>query len=216
VVAVTAAVVSSLRQTAARRQRLALMGFSPVAHPDPELSERLSALSRRHGGGRVRVRNVLRKDADGYQLYILDATTQRGESASDTQETVVLVSPRLRLPGFSLFPKVEAGGFLAETANRVMVTLLGRMMPAIEMPEHPEFARRYTLFGTDEAGVRAAFSDDILAHLSEAPGLVVEAGGDTLTLARLPMPGKAAKTALPPLEESLREAAVLFDLLRAG
>lgn len=204
----------SRKQAAARRQRMLDIGFAPVEPPGPELVERVTALRRRRSPKGTRVTNVFRKEGDGYQLYVLDAVSVGSDEDSTSQENVVLISPHLGLPAFALVPKLEMGGFMAAAANRLVARMLSRAMSAVEVPTHAAFSRRYSLFGDSPEEVRAALSDEALTHLAETGGCAVEACGDTLVVGRLPMGGKGAGPAKGQLEESLREAVILFDLLR--
>lgn len=208
------AVVATRKQASARRQRMLDIGFAPVEPPDPELVERVTVLRRRRSPKGTRVTNVFRKEGDGYRLYVLDAVSVGSDEDSTSQENVVLISPHLRLPAFALVPKLEIGGFVAAAANQLLARLLSRAMPAVEVPTHPEFTRRYSLFGDSPEEVRSALTDEALTHLAETGGCALEAHGDTLVVGRLPMGGKGAGPAEGQLEESLREAVILFDLLR--
>lgn len=97
-------------------------------------------------------------------------TTGSGKSAHTHSQTVVMFTDGAKgLPEFQLSPEGVLHG-LAEVFGA----------QDIDFEQSEEFSKRYLLKGPDEAAIRRAFTIDVLAWFSAAPGWRVQSGGGRL------------------------------------
>ncbi len=120
------------------------------------------------GRGRA-ASNAIVADSGDLRLVIFDYkyTTGGGKSQTTHRQSVVLVtSPSLRLPSFSLAPE----NFFHRFAE-----MLG--FPDIDFDDDPEFSRRFLLKGPDEAAIRTLFDARRRAAFLKLPPVHVEGSG---------------------------------------
>jgi len=167
-----------------RDQALRALGFWPAEAPDPGLVPRLVALHRRSRRQNLRVENLReRRGADG-TLYLFDLRDRSGKNSRVRHGTLAVLSARLRLPRFSLSPRIDREGRLAAVANLLLEKLTRGSGERVAFPGHAELERRYSVRGPDPEAIRRFFTDDRLRWLAERPHWMVEAEGDLFTFAR--------------------------------
>lgn len=149
--------------------------FSPDSNDSlPALQDRFHLFSQGHAR---KMSNVMRGSANGIDVTLFDYryTTGSGKSSSTWNQTVILFqSGLLQLPAFTLRP---------ESVFHRIKQAFG--YPDIDFDTHPEFSKQYLLQGADGNGVRALFSDALLAHFAQSKGVSAEGIGDQLLYCRV-------------------------------
>lgn len=179
IIAITIGLVGHYREKQRTEELLATadrMGFSFSPEAEPSL---LGTLSHFHlfsqGRGR-KIRNVMRKRLASVEVAIFDYqyTTGSGRHSSTHYQTVVLFeSERLQLPDFTLRPEDvfhKIGGFFG--------------YQDIDFEANPAFSDTYLLQGSDEAQIRAVFTDEVLSYYVQHWRACTEASGRQLVYYR--------------------------------
>ena len=109
------------------------------------------------------LRNLLTSPAGDPRAVVFDYTfvTGGGKSQQTHRQTVFYAtSHQLELPAFSLRPE----NFLHRIGE-----IVG--FQDIDLEAHPEFSRLFLLRGADEAAIRSALGDRVVAFLERRPGV---------------------------------------------
>jgi hypothetical protein len=147
-----------------------------------------------------KIENLFQGTIRGFQVSVFNY--RRFGSAAERNviwQTVVMIrSPRINLPWFSLSPQGKS----------LMSRINDALTPDINFSSNPAFSASYRLLGSDEAGIRQVFDSRVLAYFEAGGGsdkFVVEGGGNAILLYRH---GSLAAPAemRPMLEEALRIA----------
>jgi hypothetical protein len=115
---------------------------------------------------------MLHGEADHVELAIFDYqyTTGHGKSRRTPRQTVLyLQAADLNLPDFALRP---------EHLFDKIGSALG--FHDINFDTHPEFSRRFSLKGTDDATLRLLFDEQVLSFFEGASGISVEGAGQQM------------------------------------
>jgi len=123
-------------------------------------------------GKRRRIRNVIHGETARETVGIFDYlyVTGGGKNSNHHSQTVVVIqSPELNLPSFTLCPE--------HLFNKI-ASFFG--YTDINFESHPEFSRRFLLRGADEEAVRKQFTPALLSYFENRTGVTVEGGGNTL------------------------------------
>ena len=115
-----------------------------------------------------RAHNFFHKNFGEYQLSIFDYKTSRHNN--DT--CFLFSSPSINFPSFELYPN--------NINNKLNIPIFNTKRFSIS--QNPQFAKKYLLNGKDESAIRAFFNDDLIAHLLESEGLVIEGRGNSLLM----------------------------------
>jgi len=154
------------------------------------------------GRGR-RGRNMVSGEQGGTGVWVFDYryTTGGGKHSHTHRQTVLCFrSGEFQLPKFS----VEAEGVMSRIGN----SLFG--MQDIDFNTHPEFSKRFLLRGESEAGVREAFTPEVLSFFEgQSQKLRVEGNGTYLLVYRASRRVKPAKVG-----DFLKEGFGIFDVFR--
>lgn len=205
-------VAADRERKAARSREAATHGFRPVVPPDPRIVERIVGLYRTSAGQPLEVRDLHRKEAGGHTLYLFDLADRSGESTNlMCDRAVAVVSAALRLPRFSIIPRIEHEGKLAAVGNWLLERFATRAGAPVDVPSAPAFERRYTLAAADEAAARRFFNAERLARLAETQYCMIEGDGDMLTVDRLEL-DPARRRPATSLGERLRHAERLLEV----
>lgn len=179
-----------------------------------DLLRKVIRLHQRQAHQSIEFRNLFQKGEPDATFYLFDLQDNSGDSSDLTAEGVIAVlSPLLKLPRFSIFPKVDMQGKFAELANRFLTWAIARSATHIPFEANPHFERRYMVCGEDERAVRHFLSDYHLSRLSRGEYWQIEAEGDLFTLSKVDF-SSGMKNRETDLRERLREARMLFDLFR--
>lgn len=180
----------SRRQNARSRDAAALLGFSPhPARPGTaaQLDERLGSLplfdeGRRGITGRrsKTLHSVLTRPVPGGEDFVFvlndDVQTRDGGGANTTEDYRVAAFRRhgRALPAFMIAPEgllSRIGGTLGWSTD-------------IDVPDHPEFSRRYVVRGDDIAAVVELLAGPPALHLAGTRGWTVQGAGEWVIAAR--------------------------------
>jgi hypothetical protein len=123
-------------------------------------------------GQGVEARNVMQGEIDRMTVSLFDYTyvTGSGKSRTNHHQTVVGLSlPTLALPAFVLKP---------ENIFHKVGSAFG--MQDIDLPEAPDFSKRFLLRGAREHAIRAAFNPGVLDFFERHEGMSAEGRGNHL------------------------------------
>jgi len=123
-------------------------------------------------GHNKQARNVMQGDLDGVAVSLFDYTyvTGSGKTSHNHHQTVVGLSlPTLALPAFVLKP---------ENIFHKVGSAFG--MQDIDLPEAPDFSKRFLLRGAREHAIRAAFIPGVLDFFERHEGMSAEGRGNHL------------------------------------
>lgn len=170
-----------------KRKLTAALGFTPI-EPDERLNAKISQLYMSGTRGKnFCLKHVSRKELPDGEMYLFDVIETSGEDNSiSDQQALAIVSHRLNLPPFVLYPKVDSdtymlGGF-ANKLIRWATTFIGQ---PVDFPEYPDFQKKYTVSSPDPEPVRRFFSPSLARTLANTSLYQMYAGGDAFTFSRL-------------------------------
>lgn len=187
-------------------------GFHEAPGRAADLAERMKTLHH-HWGERHGVQGAKRKSDWGYELLLFDLREPDEGSSRLTLHQAVLVSPDLKLPRFTLFPRMQGTGLTAAMTNKALAWVGSQFPVHPAFPDAPEFDARYMVWGNDEAALREFFTPARLARLAETEELQVEGDGDALHFSRVPF-ARLKQTYADKLQEVLRNAKTLHDIFK--
>jgi len=171
--------IAASRRGAANRQdesEMRMMGFVEADDDEQEaLSRKLNRLyetglpGETTGSGKL----YMRLEHD-HAIYVLRAAGG-GNSAP---QSIVLVSPEMTLPSFTLVPNLRQDGLLADLANQLLESTFSRVFNRIPVSEPRHFHDVYDLYGDHADRVLSFLTPSRLGRLSGiTPGYVM-AGED--------------------------------------
>ncbi|MEO0769449.1 MAG: hypothetical protein AAFY72_08440 [Cyanobacteria bacterium J06649_4] len=122
-------------------------------------------------GSRRHFRHVIQRNCGIATVFVGEyfySTGTRKRRRSHLQTVVVVSSPKLRLPEFSLVPEK-------------LFHKVGRLFSYqdINFASHPDFSRKYLLRGTNETDVQSCFHEGVLEFFQRQPLVSVE-GADSV------------------------------------
>ena len=95
---------------------------------------------------------------------------------------LAFVSPLWNLPRFQAMPRMEGEGFFANLANKAAEGLAEIKMDVIKFQHIPNLADRYLIATPEIPAAQVNPPDEFLRALAANPGLILHAGGDTMTI----------------------------------
>lgn len=127
------------------------------------------------GHGR-QIENAVRGATNGFQVSVFDFTYYVTFSTRKIrkQTVVMITSPQINLPLFSLQP--QGKGLFQKMGNA--------FNNDINFPSNPSFSGKYLLYGHDQAGIVRAFDNRVLSHFDANDGFSVEGGGNLILIYR--------------------------------
>jgi len=203
--------------TTSRDQTLAGMGFTPVGQPDEGFQQKMYRLYTNRRWHTFFLDSVFRKPfPEGeYCFFNLYETTGRSHTRLVNMGLAV-ISPRLNLPCFAMYPRPAGTGVAAGLANKFQDTLFAALGNQVSFEFHPAFQKQYMVISDDPGGVRRFFSPEILNRLTQVPAFYIVAGGDTFTVERAEYHNKRVVTLEPEdVRQIQSDAKGLFMLFTA-
>lgn len=223
IVAVIAALIllairSSRRNRERRQQVFGALGFSSV-DPPSSLVEKISrlyhdtALVRRGKSGRIRLSHVFGRRVGDGEMFVFDLIDVSGDEDSHSERQVVaVVSARLQMPTFLLFPKSDQTGGASRAANRLLTWLASKVAASLEFPGVPQFGERYLVISADTDRTRKFLDAALLKHFADTPLLLIHAGHDLFTLSRI----GNTRQKIEEIADLVGQAESLFRLFQSG
>jgi hypothetical protein len=206
------------RKRGVEKQTAALdMGFQLVKEVDPSLTDRIIQFYKKSKGQNLRVRNVFERSESDATLYLFDLLDYSGESVNYLADgAIMVVSPSLRLPRFSIYPKLGDRSHVSGWADALLEKIATRQMDQIVLGKNPYFEKNYFLTGENEAEVREFLTEYILSHFNDQKFWRIEAGGDLFTFSNLDSRRNIDAGSPLELRDRQQEALSLFELFRAS
>jgi len=181
------AIQSSRKDVEKKQQSARSLGFSPV-ESNPKLTAEIAELYRRpKAHTNYEVRNVSRKVIPDGEMYLFDLVDTSGKDDSWLEyQSVAIVSPYLKMPPFTLFPKADKKYALSGLANKVLEWGMSFVGTPVDFPEYPEFDARYILTSEEGSDWVRGFFDQSLAHyFSHTQMFTLHAGGSIFTFSEM-------------------------------
>ncbi len=175
-----AVVISAVRK-ARRKQReekrlFREFGFEEITQPPEDLLNMISGLRPRLNR-KFRIANIYCLSRSDATLRIFDIFNSGNNSSS--QKAITVTSDTVSLPRFSVYPRVNFGGFLGRFVNKLVVKIAGKDMIEIKPNRQERFLQKYLLLGKDEEAVSALFSGNLAMRILEKERLYhIEALGN--------------------------------------
>jgi len=192
----------SVRKTAKETQQaVSELGFTPV-QDTTALAQRIFPLYHRSWmGNDFRLEEAYRKVTPDAEVYLFSLLDMSGDDSSITEKrAVAILSQYLKLPFFSITPKihesmhpsVKSGAGLGELGNKLMEWAVAKTGTIVNLPEFPEFHARYTLIPEeDPARLRGFFERGAARYLSQTHSLALRCNGDLFTFSEINAPRRA-------------------------
>ena len=193
------------------------LGFTPLDGPWPDLLKRLSEIYTR-SSMRLELENVFFLQRGGADIYLYDLRDiNSGEAFWFAEDALLIVSPALRLPDFTLLPR-PYGGLTARTPGawmleRAMMMRVGRVgHTRVVFSDSAWFDERFFVTGLDEDAVRALLTHTRRSQLVQyAADLEFFGRQDMLAVRRIP-PGRPMS--LEQLRLQVSKAMAVYEILR--
>ncbi|HEV2492089.1 MAG TPA: hypothetical protein VG204_03350 [Terriglobia bacterium] len=211
-------IIVSQKGRRAEKQELTLgLGFHPVEESGGGLA---SEIIRLHGRGfhqRLQVRNLCKRGEGECDVYLFDLWDSSSASTDPLAENgVAVVSGRLNLTRFSIFPKVPGSGKLASAANRLWRRLEAGDQATIPVGDGSRFNQEYFLAGDIEGAVRKAMTDEVLERIGAKLYRQIEGDRNMFTYDRIILDPSAQNSKEIQVQERVAEALEVFGLLRSS
>ena len=175
------------RSSAQRLERAKALGFEPLEELDQAVLQRLNRLYRANHKQDLQPKNVFEQRQNDAVFYMMDIMDTSGDESSDLgEDVVVIVSPYLSLPRFSLapIPKMDGrmGGLINKAIDQLM-DVVGARQGLVRVPfdQYPEIDENYIIFGSDPDLLMNYFTSSYMSgFFNIKPKYEITAGGDTL------------------------------------
>ena len=206
------AVRTARKREEERRRVTQEFGFREAPERAEELAARMKILHH-HWSDHHGLDNLKGKTEWGYELLLFDLCDSSGDSVGREPDQAVCLSPDLRLPRFTIFPKMEGTGVMASMTNKALGWVASRFAVHPAFPDAPEFDAKYLIWGDDEAALREFFTPARLGRLAETEEIQLEGSGDALLFSWVPY-HQVKKTYAEKLQYLLQNGRVLFDIFK--
>jgi hypothetical protein len=188
-------------------RQVAEFGLEPVPEDDPDLLQRWQRLERNRVNP-PRIALAWKRDDSLGRLYVLELWMDNQNERKLQGEHLLVVSPRLGLPRFGLFPKVDLPRLIAPLARGFRDHVLGSL-GLVAFEDHPEFERGYSVVGQDPAAIRQFLTEPRLRELARLPYRRLEADGNMFSYARSEPESRKVLKPWSSLRERIEEAQAL-------
>jgi hypothetical protein len=190
--------------------KLPILGFRPIAAPEPELQDRLSILT---GGGEALNLNLL--DRGGYRLYLFQIlrVDPSGEEIPEAPFAASIRSVDLFLPRFCLLPCQE-DDLPAERLSSLTTVLSSQRLKPVPCPGFPELEARFALYAASPPDAAYFFTASRLECLAQhADAWYLQGENDLLIFERLSLRDGALSDDAR-LQAAIADAGELFGIFR--
>jgi len=181
---ITGSVRRAKQQKKRRIEFLRNLGFYSVPEDEPMLVQKIASLNPKKTGP-FSTKNLQVRKEYSYSLYLYDLHDSSGDGTTINHDQVSLVAGEWSLPRFSILPKIESKGFLAQMANQAMTWAAGLAFVRVDFPEDPPFQDHFILAGDDESALRAFFTPARRQQLLEHHSWCLEGYHDILNLSKM-------------------------------
>ncbi len=219
IISIMGLIVYQMFNAGKKRQRhknetRAAHGFHLVDLPEAELVQRLISLHQKREHQRLGIKDLAVRNESDFRFYTYDILDTSGNDSHRHEEWVLaILSPYLKLPRFTLIPKIDMPGKLASLANHFLEKLTVKHAHKINFDSHEQFSRRYMVTGNNDEDIRRLFNEQVLNHLSNTIFWLVEGDGDLLTFSRFQFNRQGNKNRMENLGEKINEGRSLFNMM---
>ncbi len=210
-------VLVSQKRNRAEKQELTLeLGFRPVEESGGGVAGEIIRLHGRGFHQRLQVRNLSKREEAECDVYLFDLEDSSSDRTDPIAEGgVAVVSSRLNVPRFSVFPKVPGSGKLSSVANRLLQRFALGDRAAIPVGDNSRFDQEYVLAGDIPGEIRKVMTGELMDYIAAKPYRQIEAGRSMFTYDRIILDPSAKASKERQAAERVAEALELFRLLRA-
>jgi hypothetical protein len=171
-----------------KKQQIAQsLSFSPI-EADPKLTGEIAELYRRPGSQtKYELRNVSRRVIPDGEIFLFDLVDTSGEDDNWAErQSVAIVSPYLKMPPFTLFPKADQKYALSGLANKVLEWGMSFVGTPLDFSEYPEFDARYIVTSNESTDwVRGFFDQSLAQYFSHTQMFTLHAAGNIFTFSEM-------------------------------
>jgi hypothetical protein len=193
------------RKRCDRQQIAAALGFTPIEELDDVTVSQLIRFHQHTHTQELIVRHAAERIEAGTRWLLFDLVDHSGDSNSTLVDAgVAVISEKLQLPRFSLFPRLGEKGRLNDFANHFLEMLIEKRRNRIRLATNAHFEERYFLLGDDEPAITEFLDDYRLSRLGQATYRHLEAAGDCFSYSRFVFATRGKR--------DIAEARVLLEL----
>jgi len=162
------------------KRMLAEFGFTDITATEPDIIGKIRETKNRRY--QVNYKRIYKRSRMDCTIYYIEYTV--GKEKAERQRMMVLESPYLDLPRFTLYPRLVMGRFLGKLLTRILsYAFAGRNTRPIPLTSYPEFDKAYMLYGSDSPAVNQIFSGAVVRHImSRKHNLYIEANKDVMVV----------------------------------
>jgi hypothetical protein len=199
-----------------KRARAEQLGFVPLVDVPSSVQKRIDWLHIHHPTQVLEIRNLAALERGDHTVFMFDLLDVGGSEVSALQDDIILVtSPELSLPRFTIVPKILQNGILAEWVNKALQSLVERQgYERIQMRD-PGFNNRFLVFTEDPAPSSSFLERISMSGFPQLSYVTIEAGGDAFSYGQLPLPSQAQSPSQA-LQSRLQEAERWYQLFRSA
>lgn len=216
-VAVVYAIANHRKKEARKKETALAAGFTPFDDSSSQVSRRIMGLFENPRRKHLELSHLwLKRFPDG-EMYLYDLKETSGESDDQlADQDLLFVSSYLRMPRFTLIPRLDVNGKLGEMFDHFMrwAVSAGGFKP-LESLGNPEFDDRYWVSGPDHAAIQQFLTPDRLAWLADTQSYHLEAEGDAFTFNYAMYGGQQAgrSAAQPDLNQKISQGMQIYNWL---
>jgi hypothetical protein len=200
------------------RARMAtVLGFKPLEQLDQETSSRLISLHRHTHTQELKVSDAAERIEGTSRMILFDLMDYGGDSVSTLVNAgIAMISDDLKLPRFSLIPRVVEKGRLADISNRFLEMLIEKRSNRIQLGKNSFFEERYFLLGDDVHAIEEILDEYRLSCLAQFAYRHLEADGGVFTYSRFVFTTRAERNVQADIKRDIAEARRLLELFSSS
>ena len=201
-----------MKEAREEKQRdLKTLGFEPLDPPPAAVAQPILALHRRGRTSGHKIERLYERRGSGDRLYLFNL--KDASSGSARSGVIGAVSPRLRVPRLTIFPRLEGEGRLSALGNLLLRKLGQRHGSAVDFGAHSRFSRRHFVSAPDAEAVRRFLTQRRLDCLAQMGPMAVEAEGDRFTYQEVHLGRRKAESHRAETAQRVQHAEELLRIL---
>jgi hypothetical protein len=199
-----------------KRARAEQLGFVPLVEVPSSVQKRAEWLHTHRPTQVLEIRNLAVLERNDFTAFILDILdVGSGEVTALQEDTILVISPELSLPRFTMISKILQGGILWKWVNKALQSLVERQGYELIQMGGPGFNESFLVFTEHPAQTSSFFERIPSSSLPRLSYVTIEAGGDAFSYGQLPLPSQAQSSSQA-LQSRLQEAERWYQLFRSA